>query len=100
MSYVHDIGGMHTGPIDIDDSIELHDTWETRVFAMMRALVYNQVFTLDEFRHAVERMEPSSYLGASYFHRWLDAIGRLCVDKGILSHSELAGIAASAEGRS
>ena len=98
MSHAHDIGGRHAGPIDIDDSIEFHDAWETKVFAMMRALVYNEAFTLDEFRHAVERMEPTTYLAASYFHRWLDAIERLCVEKGILTQAELKSIAPAAKG--
>jgi hypothetical protein len=93
MSSVHDVGGMRAGPIHIDDSVEFHDAWETKVFAMMRALVYNEVFTLDEFRHAVERLEPTTYLAAPYFHRWLDAIERLCVEKGILTQAELDSIA-------
>ncbi len=95
MSYAHDIGGMQAGPIDVDDNVEFHDAWETKVFAMMRALVYNEVFTLDEFRDAVERMEPTAYLGASYFHRWLDAIERLSIEKGVLTRAELESIAPS-----
>ncbi|MGE2817947.1 hypothetical protein ACQI5H_22800 [Mycobacterium heidelbergense] len=99
MSYAHDVGGMRAGPINVDDSIEFHDAWETKVFAVMRALVYNEIFTLDEFRHAVERIEPTTYLEASYFHRWLDAIERLCVEKGILTQAELKRIAPSAKGK-
>jgi nitrile hydratase len=97
MSYVHDIGGMRARPIDVDDSIDFHDAWETRVFAMMRALLYNEVFNLDAFRHAVERMEPANYLGASYFQRWLDAIQRLCVEQGVLTQADVDRITASAE---
>jgi nitrile hydratase len=88
---------MHAGPIDIDDSVDFHDAWETRVFALRRALIYNEVFTLDEFRHAVERMTPSTYLTATYFQRWLDAIERLCVEKGLLSQGEVDAIALSGE---
>jgi nitrile hydratase len=42
------------------------------------------VFRLDEFRDAIERLEPSAYLRASYYERWLAAIEDLLDRKGVL----------------
>jgi nitrile hydratase len=47
-------------------------------------------FNIDEFRHGIERMNPSHYLRASYYEKWLDGISRLLVEKGVVSAEELA----------
>jgi nitrile hydratase len=86
MTSVHDLGGMHGfGPVlSIEDSALFHAAWEARVFGIVRALIYNRAFTADEFKEAVERMDPAAYLGAAYYERWTDALERLCVEKGLL----------------
>lgn len=88
--YIHDIGGLHgTGPVPgVDDEADFHAAWEARVFGIVRSLVHNGHFTLDEFRHSVERMAPEDYLGASYFERWLDAVERICAEKGLISSAD------------
>lgn len=90
MGYVHDVGGMHGfGSIaDLDDSAPFHAAWEARVFGIVRALIYNGAFAPDEFRHAIELMDPTAYLGASYYERWADALERLCVEKGLLTEDD------------
>ena len=40
--------------------------------------------TLDEFRFAVEQMDPREYLEASYYERWLYAIEMLLREKGVI----------------
>lgn len=86
MSRVNDVGGMHGfGPIDVaDDAPGFHHEWEARVFVLNRALMQAGYYTLDEFRHAVERMEPSEYLESSYYERWRAAIETLLREKGVL----------------
>ncbi len=83
---INDIGGMEGfgSILSIEDSEPFHAAWEARVFGIVRALIYNRVFTADEFKHAVDRMDPASYLGASYYERWTDALERLCVEKELL----------------
>lgn len=44
---------------------------------------------MDEYRHAIERMEPRHYLSASYYERSLTSLATLCVEKGILTREEL-----------
>jgi len=44
---------------------------------------------MDEYRHAIERMEPRHYLAASYYERSLTGLATLCVEKGLFSKEEL-----------
>jgi nitrile hydratase len=56
---------------------------------MNRALIGRGVYSLDEFRDAVERMAPQHYLRSSYYETWLTAIQTLLVEKGVCSVDEL-----------
>lgn len=82
----HDIGGLDGyGSVDTSDDREpFHHEWEARVFALNRELLRQGLYTLDEFRDAVERMSPERYHHASYYERWLYAIESLLVRKGVL----------------
>lgn len=86
MTRINDVGGMHGfGPIETgDDGAPFHHEWEARVFAINRLMLQRGTYTLDEFRYAIERMDPQKYLEASYYERWLHAIETLLVGKGIL----------------
>jgi nitrile hydratase accessory protein len=97
MSYVHDIGGLHGfGPLPgIDDELNFHAAWEARAFAIVRSLIHNGAFTWDEFRHAIERMEPGAYFASGYYERWTAAVEQLCVEKGLLSEDDRARIVAA-----
>ena len=35
------------------------------------------IFNMDEYRHAIERMEPRHYLSASYYERSLTSLATL-----------------------
>lgn len=91
MARINDVGGMQGfGPIDTTDDTEpFHADWEARVFALNRALIAGKVFNLDEFRDAVESMEPAEYLAASYYERWFHAIVTLLERKGVIEAGEL-----------
>jgi nitrile hydratase len=44
---------------------------------------------MDEYRHAIERMEPRHYLAASYYERSLTSLLTLCIEKGVVTQDEL-----------
>ena len=92
MSRVNDVGGMQGfPPIEQEqDEPPFHSDWEAHVFAINRALIGNGVYNLDEFRDAVERMEPQHYLDSSYYEKWLHAISTLLVEKGVVSAEEMS----------
>lgn len=84
MERPHDIGGQ-SGHDAIDTTVDtesFHHEWEARVFALNRALLGKGVYTLDEFRDAIERMPD--YHDRSYYERWLHAIETLLERKGVL----------------
>lgn len=81
----HDVGGsLEKGLIDTrDDAAPFHHEWEARVFAINRILLARGVYTLDEFRYAIEQMDPERYRACSYYERWLIAIESLLDKKGV-----------------
>ena len=91
MSRVNDVGGTTGfGPVTEElDEPPFHADWEAHVFAMNRALIGRGVYTLDEFRDAVERMDPQHYLASSYYEKWLTAVQTLLVEKGVCTADEL-----------
>jgi nitrile hydratase len=44
---------------------------------------------MDEYRHAIERMDARHYMSASYYERSLTSLASLCVEKGIVTREEL-----------
>jgi nitrile hydratase len=84
------MGGMH-GLGDIvreEDEPVFHEKWEGRTLALARAMLGGSYFNLDEFRHAMERMEPSHYLRSSYYEHWLEGTITLLLEKGMFTQGE------------
>jgi nitrile hydratase len=90
MNGVHDMGGMTCfGPIVREENEPVfHAPWERRVFAMTM-LAMGDAGNLDEFRHAIERMDPAHYLSSTYYEHWLAALEALAVENGVLTREEL-----------
>lgn len=90
MDGIHDLGGMHGfGDVPLDDA-SFHADWERKVFAMNRLLSTQGLYEVDEYRHAVERMDPADYLDSTYFERWLAGLETLLVEKDVLTTEEIA----------
>ena len=91
MDGIHDLGGKqgfgrvrHSAAAPV-----FHAPWEKRANALYSLAVRLGVFNMDEYRHAIERMEPRHYLSAGYYERTLTSLATLCVEKGIVSRAEL-----------
>jgi len=82
----HDVGGAGGyGPIEREPGEPpFHHEWEARVFVLNRLLLGKNLYNLDEFRHAIERMPRDDYRTTSYYARWAIAIERLLAEKGVL----------------
>lgn len=92
MSRPHDLGGSEGfGPVPgtTDDSLFVND-WEARVFGLQRVLLAKGLYTLDEFRDALERSEPKDYLSRPYYQRWMEGVITLLVEREVVSEAELA----------
>lgn len=92
MDGIYDLGGVAGfGRIEVEENEPLfHEEWEhfTYCSAFIAGTLPNG-FNIDEFRHAVERIEPRQYLNSSYYERILTASASLFVEKGILTQDEL-----------
>ena len=98
MDGMHDLGGRQGfGPIHYTwNAKAFHAPWEVRANALYGFAVRSGLFNMDEYRHAIERMEPRHYLAASYYERSLTALLTLCVEKGVVTAAELERLAGGA----
>lgn len=69
MGGIHDLGGMQGfGPVERDEAV-FHAPWERLAFAMAQTAHIEG--NTDDFRHAIERLDPGQYLTVGYYGRWL-----------------------------
>ena len=96
MDGMHDLGGKQGfGPVRHGpDAAVFHAEWEKRINALYGLAVRHGVFNMDEYRHAIERMEPKHYIGAGYYERTLTSLATLCVERGVVSQTEIEALAA------
>ena len=64
MNGIHDLGGMHgLGPVLAEANEPVfHEPWEGRAFALFASTFVFAGYTVDEFRHAIEKIPPAHYL--------------------------------------
>jgi nitrile hydratase len=98
MDGVHDLGGRQGfGTVRYTlDAPAFHAEWEVRANSLYGFAVRRGVFNMDEYRYAIERMDPRHYLGAGYYERSLTGLATLCVEKGLTTQKELEEIAGGA----
>src|SRR6187431_2715251 len=91
MDGIHDMGGRQGfGRVRYtQNATAFHEPWEVRANSLYSFAVRSGIFNMDEYRHAIERMEPRHYLGASYYERTLTSLATLCVEKGVFTREEL-----------
>jgi nitrile hydratase len=88
---ITDLGGMHgAGPIIAPANEPVfQEDWERRLFGLVLATLGGGHFTLDEARHATERMPPARYLNSSYYQQWLFLFETVLVEKGVVTMGEV-----------
>lgn len=91
MDGVHDLGGRQGfGRVRYTiDAPAFHSAWEVRANSLYGYAVRSGLFNMDEYRYAIERMEPRHYLTAPYYERSLTALATLCVEKGLVTREGL-----------
>ena len=91
MDGIHDMGGRQGfGRVRFKrKATAFHEDWEVQVNQLYGLAVRRGIFNMDEYRHAIERMDPRHYLTASYYERSLTSLATLCVEKGLLTREEL-----------
>ncbi|NJO12836.1 MAG: nitrile hydratase subunit beta [Gammaproteobacteria bacterium] len=91
MDGMHDLGGRQGfGKVRYaPGAAAFHEPWEVRANSLYAFAVRCGIFNMDEYRHAIERMDPRHYLAASYYERSLTGLATLLVEKGIVTAEEL-----------
>lgn len=91
MNGVHDMGGMQGFGAVVPEAAEpwFHAPWERRAFALTLAMGATGQWNLDQSRAARESLPPAQYLAGSYYRIWIAALGRLMVERGLVTPAEM-----------
>jgi nitrile hydratase subunit beta len=91
MDGMHDLGGKQGfGKVRFTPNAKaFHAPWEVRANSLYGFAVRSGIFNMDEYRHAIERMDPRHYMTASYYERSLTGMATLCVEKGVVTRQDL-----------
>ena len=100
MDGIHDLGGTQ-GFREVPHKINsksykpvFHEKWENLAYPLLfLGADHLKLFTVDELRHAIERMEPRQYLTAPYYDRIVVGTASLFVEKGAVTQAELEELA-------
>jgi len=87
MQRPHDMGGLPAGEIEIGD--HAMEPWEKVTRAMRQVLGNHELVRVDELRRAIEDLPPAEYNRLAYFDRWIRAIARVLVEKGVVTEDEI-----------
>jgi nitrile hydratase beta subunit len=96
MDGIHDLGGVqgfgkvpHTKN-SLTYKPVFHEDWEHLSYSLLFvAADHMKQFSVDELRHAIERMDTRSYFGSPYYDRIVIGTATLLVEKGAITKEEL-----------
>jgi nitrile hydratase beta subunit len=91
MNGIHDMGGMQgMGPIEREKNEPVfHERWESRIFALRRAMRPWPKFDGKSNRYHVELIPPEEQLRLSYYGRFVVAFSELLVEGGFVTTEEI-----------
>lgn len=92
MNGPHDLGGqMGFGPVAPETNEPVfHAGWEKRALGLTLSCGAFGAWSIDESRHARERIPPATYLSASYYEIWIRALETLLERHGFATSEELS----------
>ncbi|MEM5460637.1 nitrile hydratase subunit beta [Paraburkholderia phytofirmans] len=96
MDGIHDLGGMQGfGRVPhANNSLSykpvFHEDWEHLAYSLLFLAADNmKLFSVDELRHAIERMDTRHYFGSPYYDRIVIGTATLLVEYGVITQAEL-----------
>ena len=97
---VHDMGGQPGGPVPIDPQGQpvFAQNWQARALAVTVAAGGLGKWTLDESRHARERLPSEDYMAYGYYEKWMAGLATLLVEHGLVTMDELRSGQVAADG--
>ncbi|ARP83159.1 nitrile hydratase subunit beta [Bordetella genomosp. 8] len=96
MDGIHDLGGKqgfgrvpHTNN-SLSYKPVFHEDWEHLAYSLLfLAADRLKNFSVDELRHAIERMDARHYFASPYYDRIVIGTATLLVENGVITHEEL-----------
>lgn len=85
---VHDRGGQPGAGLIGRSEHRLAD-WELLTDALLQVLARRRFLRVDEHRRAIESLSEKEYESFPYYGRWIAAIEKLLVEKGVLASEEI-----------
>ncbi len=91
MDSIHDLGGkLGFGEVaPTNDPVGFLERWHGAVFAMTFSSGGTAFGSGDQFRHAIERIDPVGYLTHGYYGRWLGGLETLLLESETLTSTEI-----------
>src|SRR5437764_852850 len=83
------IGAVHTEVRAQLTEPGFHEPWERRAAVVTFGVFLTGTSNGGQFRHSIERMDPSHYLGSSYYEHWATGIATRMVELGLVTVDEL-----------
>lgn len=93
MDSMHDLGGRQGfGPVEREENEPVfHQRWEACVYTITNQMMRQGVIrNVDQFRHAIERIDPVAYLTHGYYGRWLGGVENLLTEAGLIDAEKMA----------
>ena len=92
MNGVHDMGGLQAfGPVVVEkDEPLFHHAWESRALGLVVLMGAARQWNIDQSRSARESLPPATYLSSSYYRIWVEGLGKLMMERGLVTAEELA----------
>jgi nitrile hydratase subunit beta len=106
MDGIHDLGGREGfGPVrwkPDEHGAAFHEAWQARTWAICMCMFArwrreNNGWTLDWWRHVLERIEPADYLAMNYFDKWAQSCIAVLVDEGTADINDFVSDVASSK---
>lgn len=100
MDGIHDLGGREGfGPIrwkPDEHGQAFHEAWQARTWAICMCMFStwrrdNNGWTLDWWRHVIERIGPADYLTMNYFDKWVQSCMAVLIDDGTADIDDFVG---------
>ena len=88
MTKIHDRGGRLT-EVHIDRSDHVTEDWELRIDGLRAVLAAKGLLNTDQLRRSIESIDPALYDEMAYYERWMVAVEKLLIEKGVVTEEEI-----------
>ena len=88
MTKIHDRGGRPSED-HIDRSDHVTEDWELRIDGLRAVLSTKGLLNTDQLRRSIESIDPTLYEQMAYYERWMVAVEKLLIEKGIVTEAEI-----------